>query len=106
MIGSRRQQLPPRAQWTPEQRLADMDSLGVDMHVVSPYSGFYNYHLDSGVAVATSRDANNEVRDMITAWPQRFAGPATLPMQDAPAAIAQMERVMVQLGFKGATINN
>ena len=45
LVGGRRQALPPRAKWTPEERLADMDSLGVDVHVVSPYVGFYNYHL-------------------------------------------------------------
>jgi aminocarboxymuconate-semialdehyde decarboxylase len=106
VVGGRRQELPPRARWTPEERLADMDSLGVDIHVVSPYSGFYNYHLDTAIAVATSHDANNEIRDMITSWPDRFAGLATLPMQDVPAAIAELERVMVQLGFKGAMIND
>lgn len=106
VVGNRRQQLPPRARWTPEERLADMDSLGVDVHVVSPYSGFYNYHLDTPVAVATSRDANNEIRAMMSSWPERFAGLATLPMQDVPAAIAELERVMVQLGFKGAMIDD
>ena len=82
VVGGRRQQLPPRARWTPEERLVDMDSLGVDVHVVSPYSGFYNYDLDTTVAVATSQDTNNEIRDMITSWPDRFAGLAALPMQD------------------------
>ena len=33
--GDQRGQLPPKASWTPEQRLADMDSLGVDIHVLS-----------------------------------------------------------------------
>src|SRR6266446_6352257 len=47
VVGSHRGQLPPRARWTPEERLADMDSLGVDIHVLSPYSGFYNYQLDT-----------------------------------------------------------
>ena len=106
VVGGRRQELPPRARWTPEERLADMDSLGVDIHVVSPYSGFYNYHLDTAIAVATSHDANNEIWDMTTSWPDCFAGLATLPMQDVPAAIAELERVMVQLGFKGAMIND
>lgn len=106
VVGNRRQMLPPRSSWTPEQRLADMDSLGVDIHVVSPYSGFYNYHLENRIAIATSRDANNEIRDMIVSWPERFAGLATLPMQDVPAAIAELERVMVQHGFKGAMIND
>src|SRR2546430_9739756 len=39
IVGDRRQSLPPRARWTPQERLADMDSLGVDVHVVSPYVG-------------------------------------------------------------------
>ena len=30
----------PRNAWTPEQRLADMDSLGVDIQVVQPTPGF------------------------------------------------------------------
>lgn len=104
--GRRRGELPPRARWTPEERLADMDSLGVDIHVLSPFSGFYNYELDTSIAVATSRDCNDEIAQMITTWPERFAGLATLPMQDVPAAIAELERVMVQLGFKGAMIND
>jgi aminocarboxymuconate-semialdehyde decarboxylase len=106
IVGSSRSPLPPRARWTPEERLADMDSLGVDIHVLSPYSGFYNYRLDAAVATATARDSNNEIREMIQAWPDRFAGLATLPMQDVQAAIAELERVMVNLGFKGAMIGD
>ena len=106
VIGGSRGQLPPKARWTPEERLADMDSLGVDIHVLSPYSGFYNYHLDLPVAVATSRDSNDEIHQMAKTWPDRFAGLATLPMQDVNAAIAELERVMVQLGFKGAMIDD
>jgi hypothetical protein len=36
VIGGHRSSLPPKARWTPEERLADMDSLGVDVHVLSP----------------------------------------------------------------------
>jgi aminocarboxymuconate-semialdehyde decarboxylase len=106
VVGGRRQQLPPKARWTPEERLADMDSLGVDVHVLSPYSGFYNYGLDTAVAVATSQDSNDEISQMTKTWPDRFAGLASLPMQDVKAAIAELERVMVHLGFKGAMIND
>jgi aminocarboxymuconate-semialdehyde decarboxylase len=73
---------------------------------LSPYSGFYNYELDSANTVATSRDSNNEIHQMTKTWPDRFAGLATLPMQDVNAAVAELERVMVQLGFKGAMIND
>jgi len=106
LVGGRRQALPPRARWTPEQRLADMDSLGVDVHVVSPYVGFYNYHLPVEVARATSAETNDEIAGMIEAWPERFAGLGTLPMQDVKAAIGEMERCMTRLGLKGVEIND
>ena len=106
LVGGRRQALPPRAKWTPEERLADMDSLGVDVHVVSPYVGFYNYHLPVEVARATSAETNDEIAGMIRAWPERFAGLGTLPMQDVTAAIAEMERCMTRLGLKGVEIND
>jgi aminocarboxymuconate-semialdehyde decarboxylase len=106
LVGGRRQALPPRARWTPEERLADMDSLGVDVHVVSPYVGFYNYQLDSAVALATSRATNDEIAGMVKGWPQRFAGLGTLPMQDVKTSIAELERCMTQLGLKGVEIND
>ena len=106
VAGRRRQQPPPRTRWTLEEPLADMDSLGVDMHVVSPSPGFYHYDLDAAITIATSGDCHNEIHDMITSWPDRFAGLATLPMQDVPAAIAELERVILHLGFKGAMIND
>jgi hypothetical protein len=40
VVGGRRRQRPPKARWTPEERLADMGSLGVDVHVLSPTPGF------------------------------------------------------------------
>ena len=106
VVGSGRQVLPPRAKWTPEERLADMDSLGVDVHVVSPYVGFYNYQLDAKLATATARETNDEIASMTRAWPARFAGLGTLPMQDVRASIAELERCVTQLGLKGAEIND
>ncbi len=96
----------PRNAWTPEQRLADMNSLGVDIQVVSTNVAFYKYDQDVATTTAIARDCNNEVHQMTVDYPERFSGLATLPMQDIPAAIAELERVMVQLGFKGAMIND
>ena len=106
IVGGRRQVLPPRARWTPEERLADMDSLGVDVQVVSPYVGLYNYQLDTAIALATSRALNDEIAEMTRAWPQRFAGLGTLPMQDVKAAVAELERSITTLGLKGVEIND
>ena len=96
----------PMNAWTPEQRLADMDSLGVDIQVVSTNVAFYKYDQDVATTVAIAQACNNEVRQMTVDYPARFAGLATLPMQDIPTAIAELERAVVQLGLKGAMIND
>ena len=96
----------PRNAWTPEQRIADMDSLGVDIQVVSTSPGFYQYHQEPAVTAAIARDCNDEIRQMTMDYPQRLAGLALLPMQDTPAAVAELERAMQRLGFKGAMIGD
>src|SRR2546425_106641 len=37
----------PKVRFTPEERLKDMDSQGVDVQVVSIHTPFFGYHLDS-----------------------------------------------------------
>jgi aminocarboxymuconate-semialdehyde decarboxylase len=107
LAGKGRQSLPPKARWTPEERIADMDSLGVDVQVLSTYVGFYNYQLDPAIAVASSREVNDEIAGMTRTWPKRFAaGLGTLPMQDVKASIAELERCVTQLGLKGVEIND
>ena len=73
-MGGHRQMLPPRARWTPEERLADMDSLGVDVHVVSPYVGFYNYELPVEAARASARPSTTRS----PTW--RAPGPSASPV--------------------------
>ena len=105
LYGSQRNWVHPSYLKTPEQRLTEMDSLGVDVQVLSTWTQLYNYHLPPEVAAATCRDCNDYIAEQVTARPQRFAGLATLPMQDVSAAIGELERSM-QLGLKGAQIND
>jgi aminocarboxymuconate-semialdehyde decarboxylase len=96
----------PMNTWTPEQRLADMKSLGIDIQVVSTNVAFYKYDQDVATTAAIARACNDEVHQMTVDHPDRFAGLATLPMQDIRAAIAELERCVVRQGFKGAMIND
>ena len=96
----------PRNAWTPEQRIADMNSLGVDIQVVSTSAGFYQYHRDPQATTAIARECNDQVRQMTVDYPDRLAGFATLPMQDVKAAIAELERAVTRLGLKGAMIDD
>jgi aminocarboxymuconate-semialdehyde decarboxylase len=58
------------------------------------------------VGIAISRSCNDHIAEMTRAWPSRFVGLGTLPMQDVSAAIVELERGMTQLGLKGAILND
>jgi aminocarboxymuconate-semialdehyde decarboxylase len=96
----------PRNAWTPRQRIADMDSLGMDVQVVSTNVAFYNYDLDADVATAIARECNDEIAEMTNEYPDRLSGLANVPMQDMNAAIAEMERAVTELRLKGVMIND
>ena len=106
MRGSQRNWLHPSYLVTPEQRVEQMDAINVDVHVLSTWTQLYNYDLPAEIGAATSKDCNDYVAELVKDHPRRFAGLATLPMQDVKAAIAELERSMTQLGLKGAQIND
>ena len=80
----------PKTAWSPEQRLADMDSLGVDVHVLSTNAYFYNYDKDAEAITNMSREANDYVSQLTKDHPTRFSGLANLPMQDVGASVAEL----------------
>ena len=95
----------PKVRLTPEERLKDMDALGTDVQVVSIHTPFFGYHLDSAKGRQLARDVNDEIAAMTRQWPQRFAGLATLPVQDVYAAIDELDRAVHVLGLKGAELD-
>jgi aminocarboxymuconate-semialdehyde decarboxylase len=97
--------IAPRAVWNPEQRIADMDSLGVDVHVVSTGAAFYFYGWDAQTVAAMHRECNDEVHQMTVDYPDRFKGSAQIPMQDVKAAINELDWAVNQLGLVRAMIN-
>lgn len=95
----------PKVRFTPEERLRDMDAQGVDVQVLSIHTPFFGYHLDVAQGRALAREVNEEIAAMTRQWPRRFAGLATVPMQDTTAAIEELERAVTQLGLKGAELD-
>jgi predicted TIM-barrel fold metal-dependent hydrolase len=87
-----------------EQRVRDMDHMGVDMQVLSLTTpGVQN--LTAADARRLARDANDEVAAAVSARPERFAGFATLATPDPDAAADELRRAVTQLGLKGAMLN-
>ncbi len=94
-----------KVRYGPEERLRDMDAQGVDVQVVSIHTPFFGYHLDAAQGATLAREVNDEIAGMTKGWPTRFAGLATLPMQDVTAAIKELERAVTKLGLKGAELD-
>ncbi|MGI9585969.1 MAG: amidohydrolase family protein [Acidimicrobiia bacterium] len=88
------------------ERIAEMDALGVDMQVLTPGIGFYQYDNDLETTKAIHRECNNYVAEAVEQHPSRFLGMGTVPMQDPSTAIAEMARGMNDLGLKGVIIND
>ena len=103
--GKRSRFASPKVRFTPEERIKDIDALGVDTHVVSIHTPFVGYHLDLAQGRQLAREVNDEIAEMAKAAPKRFVGMATLPMQDVRAAIEELDRAVHVLGLKGAELD-
>jgi aminocarboxymuconate-semialdehyde decarboxylase len=95
----------PKVRFTPDERIKDMDAQGVDVQVLSIHTPFFGYHLDPAQGRALAREVNDEIAAMVRQWPERFAGFATLPVQDVKAAIEELDRAVHVLGLKGAELD-
>jgi predicted TIM-barrel fold metal-dependent hydrolase len=84
-------------------RLADMETAGISMQVLS-YGGFPQL-LPAEQSIALCRTANEKLALAAQTRPTRFAGFATLPWQAPEAAARELERAVKALGLKGALIN-
>ena len=63
------------------------------------------YHLDPVEGLGLAREVNDEISSMTRRWPDRFAGLATLPVQDVDVAIGELQRAVTELGLKGAALD-
>ena len=98
-----------------EQRIADMDAAGIAVSVLSaplPAPGPDGVEdapapvqpLDES-AIPIVQAVNEELYEMVSAYPDRFAAFATLPMGLPKAAAAELERTVTDLGFVGTMIH-
>jgi aminocarboxymuconate-semialdehyde decarboxylase len=82
-----------------------MNSLGVDVQVLSTNAYFYAYDGDPATVIKMTKECNDYVAELVKDRPDRFSGFSTLPMQDINASIKELERSM-KLGLKGAMIGD
>jgi aminocarboxymuconate-semialdehyde decarboxylase len=87
-----------------EQRLSDMDHMGIDVQAVSPSPDQTYYGLPPDLAIEATRLVNDNIADIMGKHPDRFAGLGTVPFQVPELAVAELERLHKSLGLKGIEI--
>ncbi len=87
-----------------EKRIAEMDTAGIDMQVLSLTDPSVQ-QLDATGAAELAREANDYLAEAVRRYPERFAGFATLPTAAPGIAADELERMVTGHGFKGGWIN-
>jgi len=89
-----------------DERLADMDRMGVDIQAisVSPYQFYYWAEAEPGRDAA--RMINDSIAVAVAEHPDRFVGMGSVPLQNTEMAVAELERCVQDLGLRGVEIHS
>lgn len=89
-----------------EDRLRDMDAMGVDIQILSPSPTQYHYWAEPDLAATLTGMQNDRIGDYCALHPDRFLGLGAVALQHPAQAADQLEALMRDRGFKGAEISS
>ncbi|ABQ68667.1 amidohydrolase 2 [Rhizorhabdus wittichii RW1] len=89
-----------------DERLRDMDAMGVDVQAISPSPTQYHYWAEPDLADRIVGRMNDAIATACAAHPDRFVGLGTVALQHPERAAAQLETAMRDHGFKGVEISS
>ncbi|MBN9619319.1 MAG: amidohydrolase [Actinobacteria bacterium] len=90
-----------RSCWDTETRLAEMDTIGVDVHVISPIPVSLTYWAPARPALRYAQHVNDWLSAQVAAGEGRVRALGTVPLQDTDLAVAEMRRAVFDLGLDG-----
>jgi aminocarboxymuconate-semialdehyde decarboxylase len=92
--------------WVAERRIEEMDRAGIAVQALSPMPELFGYWIEAEPASDLVRHVNDVIADMVRHGGGRFVGLGGLPMQDLDLAMAELHRVITDLGFRGVEIGS
>ena len=87
-----------------DQRLRDMDHMGVDVQVIAPVPMQCYYTVEPEIAAVAHRLANEGVATFVAARPERFIGLGVVTLQDPARAVEELQQAVGEFGLKGVQI--
>jgi aminocarboxymuconate-semialdehyde decarboxylase len=89
-----------------KKRIKMMDDEKVDVQVLSVTPGNFCYDAPSEAGLAISVAQNDAIANIVAAYPGRFIGSATTPLQDVDVAVEELDRAVKDLGFTSVEIGS
>ena len=86
-------------------RLTGMDASGISVSILSHTVPGVQGISDPVAATTAAREINDRLASEISKHPARYAGFASIALQDPTSAPLELERAVTRLGLKGAMIN-
>src|SRR5215468_1715256 len=96
----------PRGGFDVDRRFVDMAAAEVEVHVLSATPQTYYYDQEPSLAATCAALQNDQIAKLVKAYPDRFLGIATLPMQAPQRAAEELRRAVRTLGLRGAMIGS
>lgn len=90
--------------WDPARRIEECDRENVSMQVLSTVPVMFSYWAKPADTLDLSWRLNDHIAEVVQAYPTRFAGLATIPMQDPDLAARELERCVRELDLRGVQI--
>ena len=90
--------------WDPKRRIEECDREKISLQVLSTVPVMFSYWAKPADALDLSRRLNDHIAKVVHDHPTRFAGLATIPLQDPDLAARELERCVRELGLRGAQI--
>lgn len=87
-----------------EERLVEMDRMGIDVMVISPVPPHFNYQADPVLCQESCQLINDTLAASAASSAGRLVALGTVPLQDTERAIAELERCIDTLGLPGIEI--
>jgi aminocarboxymuconate-semialdehyde decarboxylase len=90
----------------PVRRIEDCDRHGVGIQVLSTVPVMFSYWAQPRDGHDLARMLNDRLAEVVRAYPQRFVGLGTLPLQAPNLALRELERCRQELGLAGVQIGS